>query len=211
MPNRAHSRRDPQKGKNGFSTNKGFTVIELLIAVAVLAIITSLALPSYRTIIEKRQVTSGAEQLTAFLSSAQFESVKRNEIVGVNYQLNGGDWCLSMAIPDVDSANPDVDSPTCDCSDGTCDAGSELLRDFQAAVLTKSDILVDATLGGDDTVFFDPVRGLVVDAETVKIELISPDEETYALNVEMSPTGRVKICSDSSRATYSVPGYGECL
>ena len=44
MPNRAHSRRDPQKGKNGFSTSKGFTVIELMIAVGVLAIITSLAL-----------------------------------------------------------------------------------------------------------------------------------------------------------------------
>ena len=211
MPNRAHSRRDPQKGQNGFATSKGFTVIELLIAVAVLAIITSLALPSYRTIIEKRQVTSGAEQLTAFLSSAQFESVKRNEIVGVNYQPNGGDWCLSMAIPDLDSANPDVDSPTCDCSDGTCSAGSELLREFQAASLTKPDILADASVGADDTVFFDPVRGLVVNAQTVEIQLISPDEETYALNVEMSPTGRVKICSDSGRATYSVPGYEECL
>ena len=78
MPIRAQTRRDPQKGKNGFSAVKGFTLIELMIALGIIAIITSLALPSYRTIIEKRQVTSGAEQLAAFLSSAQMESVKRS-------------------------------------------------------------------------------------------------------------------------------------
>jgi prepilin-type N-terminal cleavage/methylation domain-containing protein len=205
------TRRDPQKGKKEFSTHKGFTLIELMVVIAVVAIITSFALPSYRTILEKRQVTSGAEQLTAFLSSAQFESVKRNEIVGVNYQLNGGNWCFSMAVPDIDSLVPDIDSPSCNCADGTCSPGSELVRDFHAAVLTKPDILVAANLGDDDTVFFDPVRGLVVGAETVEIQLISPDEETYAINVEMSPTGRVKICSDSDRASYSVPGYEECL
>ncbi|MBT8046834.1 MAG: prepilin-type N-terminal cleavage/methylation domain-containing protein, partial [Gammaproteobacteria bacterium] len=61
MTSSAQHRKDPQKGKKEFSTTKGFTLIELLIVVAVIAIITSLALPSYRTIIEKRQVTSGAE------------------------------------------------------------------------------------------------------------------------------------------------------
>ena len=86
MPNSAQTRRDPQKGKNGFSNNKGFTLIELMIAIAVLAIVTSLALPSYRTIIEKRQVTSGAEQFRAFMSSAQFESVRRNQPVAVNFE-----------------------------------------------------------------------------------------------------------------------------
>ena len=37
MPSSAQTRRDPQQGKKGFSKNKGFTVIELLIAVAVIA------------------------------------------------------------------------------------------------------------------------------------------------------------------------------
>ena len=71
MTNRALVRRDPQKGKKGFSNQKGFTVIELLIVVAVIAIIASLALPSYRAIIEKRQVTSAAERLTAVLSTVK--------------------------------------------------------------------------------------------------------------------------------------------
>ena len=49
------TRRDPQKGKKEFSTHKGFTIIELMVVIAVIAIITSFALPSYRTLIEKRQ------------------------------------------------------------------------------------------------------------------------------------------------------------
>jgi type IV fimbrial biogenesis protein FimT len=86
MPTQATSRRDPQNTGKGISTHHGFTVIELMISLAVLAIITSLALPSYRNILEKRQVTSGAEQIGAFLSLAQLESVKRNQFVAVNYQ-----------------------------------------------------------------------------------------------------------------------------
>ncbi len=52
------TRRYPQNGKNGFSKYRDFTLIELMVVIAIVAIITSFALPSYRTLIEKRQVTS---------------------------------------------------------------------------------------------------------------------------------------------------------
>jgi prepilin-type N-terminal cleavage/methylation domain-containing protein len=46
--------RDPQNGKITFSKDKGFTLIELIVVIVVVAIITSFALSSYRTLIEKR-------------------------------------------------------------------------------------------------------------------------------------------------------------
>lgn len=208
MPNSAKIRRDPQKGKKEFSKNKGFTVIELLIAVAVVAIVMSLALPSYRAILEKRQVTSGAEQVMAFLSTAQMEAVKRNQFVAVNYQPNGGDWCFGMTAGD----DEDV---TCNCSDGSCLLdGAE--RTIFSSVLTKPEVLnlngIDFGNADSDnkTILFDPVRGMTVLAESASVQLISPDQESYALNVEMVPTGRVKICSDTARSAKSVPGYKEC-
>ena len=205
MPTSANTRRDPQKGKKEFSTNKGFTVIELLIAVAVLAILMSLALPSYRTIIEKRQVTSGAEQFTAFLSAAQSESVKRNQFVAVNYNWNGGAWCLGMTAGDDDSVD-------CDCTTASSCSLDGTEKVLSAAGLDKTNILDSATVGGEDTdgtIVFDPVRGLLVDGETAEFRLISPDQNMYALNIDMRPTGRLQICS-SARGDKSVPGYSDC-
>ncbi len=116
MPIQAHTRRDPQKGKKEFSTNKGFTLIELMIGVGVLAIIMSLALPSYRTIIEKRQVTRGAEQLGAFLSAVQMEAVKRSENIAVSYSRTDSDtWCIGIVSGTAPCDCTDTDIATADC------------------------------------------------------------------------------------------------
>lgn len=207
MPTQAPIRRDPRNTGNGISTHHGFTVIELMIALAVLAIITSLALPSYRTILEKRQVTSGAEQLGAFLSSAQLESVKRNQFVAVNYQENGGAWCLGMRAGD--SAAVDCDCTVTDPTAANACALDGTLKVFNSSVLKYPDVLNSAAVGADDTIVYDPVRGLTQGFETVTLELQSVPEGTYALDVEVAVTGRVKICSNAV-ADKDVPGYKEC-
>jgi len=214
MPTQAPFRRDPRNTGKGFSTQQGFTVIELMITIAVVAVITSLALPSYRTILEKRQVTSGAEQLGAFLSSAQLESVKRNQFVAVNYQTSGGDWCLSMQAGDT-ATEAETAAAACDCTitditdANVCDLDGSL-KAFSSSVLNHAEVFqsYDVT-GDDDTLVFDPIRGVTQDAETVKVELMSEPEESYALDVEVSVTGRVKICSNKA-ANKDVPGFKEC-
>ena len=154
MPNPALNRRDPLQGKKGFSTHKGFTVIELMIALAVLAIITSLALPSYRMIIEKRQVTSGAEQFKAFMSSAQLESVRRNQFVAVNYEWNGGDWCLGMRAGDDNTVS-------CDCTDTTSvSAGDACAVDGAFRVLSHSDVNYPQALASTHVCRIPPRRAI---------------------------------------------------
>jgi prepilin-type N-terminal cleavage/methylation domain-containing protein len=199
MPNRAHSRRDPQKGKNGFSTNKGFTVIELMIAVAVLAIVTSLALPSYRTIIEKRQVTSGAQQVGAFISAAQLEAVKRNENVSVSFTYTDEtDWCIGMVIGNTG----------CDC---TADTGTNTCKidDTDRVLIPDNLNYSEAMVEYADGLFvIDPVRGMLDDFTAVtSFQFLSQPEETYALNTTIGPTGRVSICSITG---HEVPGFESC-
>ncbi len=214
MPTQALIRRDPRSTGKGISTRYGFTVIELMITIAVVAIITSLALPSYRTIMEKRQVTSGAEQLGAFLSSAQLESVKRNQFVAVNYQANGGNWCFGMRTGDTANV-------TCDCrvtdpaAGNACVLDTELLpantrtlKLFNSGILNHPDVLKTSTVGTNGTIVYDPVRGLTQDAKTVKLEFLS-DQSTYALDVDVTVTGRVKICSKKA-ANKAVAGFKEC-
>lgn len=199
-------RRDPRRGKKEFSAleaNRGFTVVELMVVVGVIAIVASLALPSYRTLIEKRQVTSGAQQIGAFLSAAQLEAVKRNEIVAVHYEFTEeGDWCIGAVLGAEDCiCSDDPDVSTCEIDGGE--------RVMVPANLNYEEALVG--MDGDGVFVIDPVRGMMVDfTDGPTFWLLSTPEASYALNITMNPTGRVSICSDPSRADNAVPGFDEC-
>ncbi|MEJ8567612.1 GspH/FimT family pseudopilin [Elongatibacter sediminis] len=202
MPIPASIRRDPRNTGKGFSAHRGFTVIELMITLAVLAIITSLALPSYRTVLEKRQVTSAAEQISAFLSSVQIESVKRNEPIAVRYARAAVDsWCVGL-----DNAAATCDCTVTDITDSdSCTVDGEL-RVLQSSSLNYPGVMSGTT--GDGAFVFDPVRGLMIDhTDAAKLHLAS-SRGKYALDVDVSATGRVKICSSDS--SKKVPGYASC-
>jgi type IV fimbrial biogenesis protein FimT len=228
MPIKAETRRDPQKGKKEFSTNKGFTLIELMITVGVLAVLMSLALPSYRTLIEKRQVTSGAQQFAAFISSAKMEAVMRNQNVRLSRKVtDDGSWCVGYASY-ASNAAPDA---ACDCtidvpsSDGACavknlDGSLPELRVFDDVRFNAIAKLngVDVAGASDSTkvVSFDPIRGMLnIDGQVpsivhpIEVRLNSKND-VYAINVRVSPTGRVSMCSAAARGEYAVPGYDDC-
>jgi prepilin-type N-terminal cleavage/methylation domain-containing protein len=199
-----HIRRDPQKGKKGFSRLTGFTIIEMMTVLAVLAIITSFAIPSYTTLLDKRRVTSGSVQIASFLTTTQVEAVKRGEQIAVNYDMTDKDtWCIGLISGDN----------SCDCKAAVDETNACLidgqLRVFSQASVNNPAIMNSMSGGGDDDRFvFDPIRGLLVDhTDAFEVELESA-ENIYALNVQVSISGRVRICSDNS--THKVPGYDEC-
>ena len=82
--------------------------------------------------------------------------------------------------------------------------------DRAEAYLLKVAEAVSGITGQDDSFYvIDPVRGMMVDfTDAVSFELVSKPEQSYALNVEVAPTGRVRICSDSG--DQKVPGFEEC-
>jgi hypothetical protein len=133
--------------------------------------------------------------------------VKRNQFVAVNYEENGGDWCLGMRAGEA--ADVDCDCTVTDAGDANACALDGSLKVFRSSALNYPDVLQGADVGGvDNIIVFDPVRGLTQGAEEVKLELQSVPEGNYALDVEVTVTGRVKICSDDP--DKDVPGYKEC-
>jgi hypothetical protein len=68
-------------------------------------------------------------------------------------------------------------------------------------------------LGADKIVIFDPIRGMLFDDDKIKMPLemkMLSKQAAYGLNVQLTATGRVTVCSDSSQATFAVPGYEVC-
>ena len=81
------------------SAQVGFTLIELMIAVAIIAILASVALPSYRQMMANTQIRGAAESIQNGLQQARIEAIKRN--ARVKFELstasNGG-WVVGCLV-----------------------------------------------------------------------------------------------------------------
>ncbi len=62
-------------------TQSGFSLIELMVAIAVLTILLSLAVPSFSTVIKNNRMTTLTNQLVLDLNLARSEAVKRGATV----------------------------------------------------------------------------------------------------------------------------------
>ena len=80
------------------SSQKGVTLIELMIAIGVLAIIATMAVPSMQKIIDNNRVTSQANAILSAITLARSEAVKRG--VNMSFVAVGADytngWCVRL-------------------------------------------------------------------------------------------------------------------
>lgn len=75
---------------------QGFTIIELMITVALIAIIAAIGIPSFKDLIASNRVVSSINELHAGLRLARVEAVKRNADVvfctSADQASCGGNW-----------------------------------------------------------------------------------------------------------------------
>lgn len=71
------------------ATSSGFTLIELMVTIAVLAIIVAIAAPNISTQLANQRVKSTTATLTNALREAKVESVIRRQNITVNFDNNG--------------------------------------------------------------------------------------------------------------------------
>lgn len=75
---------------------KGFTLIELIVTLAVLAILLAVGVPAFNGVIESSRLTTQANALLGSVNYARSEAVKRGETVSIQGEAGGfgSGWCV---------------------------------------------------------------------------------------------------------------------
>jgi type IV fimbrial biogenesis protein FimT len=81
---------------------RGFTLIELMITIAVASILLSIGVPSFQNIIRENRLSTQANELITALNMARSEAIRRG--VNVTVTPNGGGWNSGWVVAAIDPA-----------------------------------------------------------------------------------------------------------
>lgn len=200
----------------------GYTLIESMIVLVIIATAVSLALPTFRPVSEKRQLVSAAEEVVSFMALVQSEAIKRNDKVSVSWFSpgeHGANWCIGASAPPK--------TGPCDCMETVTTEADFCSIDAVPYRLLQSDF-VDMSFEfmhmqpAASSFAFDPVSGVLVDiadAESVDgdwlfyvhsdMKASGSNLRLFELQVSMNATGRAKICADDDQHSL-IGGYPVC-
>jgi type IV fimbrial biogenesis protein FimT len=157
------------------STQSGFTVVELMVSLAVAAILIGFALPAFNDFIDQRRMASRGNDMILAINYARSEAGRRGEAVSVQAASPtadnewGGGYCVVVGTP------------------GDCDGG-EVLRRFDAV----NDATFDA-VPNRATLTYD-ARGILVGGGALDLRLCSTDVSVDPGRVvTISFTGRPEV------------------
>lgn len=168
---------------------RGFTLVELMVTIAVLAIILGIAAPSFTEIIHRNRLVAGANELVAAMQTAKMEAIRRNARVGLcptvtGAACSGGDWSRLVVYEDANS-------------NSSLDAGETVVREVQAvrsgAGISASSTVDRIRFGADGRARFGTAGATSGDISLVSSKLPS-NGGTRRVQVSAS---RVSVCNPS--------------
>ncbi|PZP35016.1 MAG: hypothetical protein DI603_03810 [Roseateles depolymerans] len=152
----------------------GFTLLEAVFVLAVLAIVLAVAIPNYSGYLARQRLRHVAELLELDLRRARALSVEENREIYVSFH-SGPDWCWGASR-----------GQPCDCSNGQprCDLGGQTAREHQGTLLQAG-----------QSVSFEPGLGRALGWSRIGLS----NTHNQQLHLDLNPLGRPQICGQDAR------------
>lgn len=165
----------------------GVTIVELLVAIAVLGVLLGIAVPGFGEISKANKVTSAANELTTALNFARSEATKRHHPVSVCPSNEGGTACV-----DASDWSPGWIAFTDNgVTLGAVDLSETVLQAWNAAAAVE--IEQTSTINYVSFDFDGSPTGLV----EATFEISAADSHKYPRCLRVSRTGRISIAKQA--------------
>lgn len=167
-------------------SNKGLTLIELMMVIAIAAILAAVSVPAFQKIIERQQLRQAAESLKSDMQLARVTAIKTSaDIIVTRNTGTDGSWCYGAS------------TVACDCTE-TVITELDYCSVFRVtgAQYNATDI---ASVSANTTFGFR--RGTANSSNTCL------STANYTLKVLANNAGKIEICSD---VDAPVGGYDIC-
>lgn len=180
---------------------RGFTLVELLVTMAVLALLLASALPNYGEFIRNSQIRTAAQSIENGLQIARSEAVRRNGQVQFNLpntlagaaQAGGSDWNVLAALAATPTVFDQVVSVRIEPN-----ASSQARVGVSAA---SGGAAASAGSGLPATITFTGLGRLSSGTTARQIDITGP-AGTRTLSVQLGAGGDIRICDPAlSRAS----------
>jgi type IV fimbrial biogenesis protein FimT len=160
---------------------RGFTLIELMFTVSLLALLATLALPPLASTLARHRLKAAAEHLANDLAELRFESAQRGVPLHLRFD-RGEQWCYALA-----EASP------CGCrSAGACRIKAVSGADFPGVRLVEAQ---DAQFRPEAAAALETEGGALLQGA-----------DGSQLRVALTRLGRPKVCAPGG----TVGGYAAC-
>jgi type IV fimbrial biogenesis protein FimT len=165
----------------------GISLVESLIAMAVMAVTVSTAIPSFKSAIERRHLEGAAAQLETDIHHARSLAVAQNRSVRMKFSSDAAGSCYIVF-------NGAADDCRCTASGHTaCNAAQTVARSvsFEGAGAVRLNSNVSS-------IVFDPTQGTSTPTGTLRFHARSGQAVHLVVNI----MGRVRACSPTGVAGY---------
>lgn len=175
--------------------SSGFTLIELMITIVIVAVLLAIAVPSFRDFFEKARLRGAADDMVSFFNAQRLNAVRHDRDIHVSVRGAAGSWCVGARMAATPTVGQQVAAAgTCDCSS----APAQCLVEGQSAILQASAYggggggpSIDAA---DISLTFDGQRGTLTNFANAGDVLLSSSSGQWQLRVQISGLGQARLC-----------------